>query len=204
MSHCSIVLSSQALFYCVKLILTLALSKINTPILEPNRASNPFFMGLVGKGAWHNWPRQHLVRFARHHPVQHEPIGFCQHDLAAVQVFDGKLSSTSSPQPRLPVLLGLRGCPLQRASSTAIRSPIRLPHHSLTARISPMIGCAVRRTFRLIVELRLPQRIKNGRVTGSRRVVVQSLQRLIVSARLITPISANGLPVRATFAIVCF
>ena len=78
----------------------------------------------------------------------------------AGRMLDSKLSSISSPPPRLPAPLGLRACPLQCASSAVIRPPIRLPHHSSTARIHPMIVCAVRRLFRLIVALRLPQRIE--------------------------------------------
>ena len=70
------------------------------------------------------------------------------------------VNSISSPPPRLAVPLGLRACPLQHGSSAVIRPPIRLSHNSSTARISPMIVCAVRRLFRLIVELRLPQRIE--------------------------------------------
>ena len=90
---------------------------------------NLFFMGFLGKGAWHNWPRQRLVSL----------LGIIWYNTNRSDVAnttwrryktDSKLSSISSPQPRLPVPLGLRACPLQGASSAVFRPPIQLPHHS--------------------------------------------------------------------------
>ena len=155
---------------------------------------NPFFMGPLGEGAWHNWPRQHVVSLLG--IIWYNTIGRCQHDLAAVQDNDSKLSSISSPPPILPVQLGLRACPLQHASSAVIRPPIRPPYISSTDLSN---DCHVRRLFRPIVELRLPQRIEQRprHVLASRRCSAAATFDNQQAARLITLISANDLPVQA-------
>ena len=102
---------------------------------------------------------------------------------------------------RVPMPPGHRACPLQRAPSSVTRPPFRLSRHSSIARISPMIVCAVWRLFRLIVELRLPQRIEQRLRHGlaSRRCsVAATLDSHHAARKSQRPISTNDPPVRAT------
>ena len=170
---------------------------------------NPFFMGPLGKGAWHNWPRQHLVSL----------LGIIWYntsrsDVSSTTWWQCKTMIANSALSPLFLLdfqcrLGLRACPLQRTSSAVVHPPIRLPQHSSIAKICPMIVCSVRRLFSLIVELqRIEQRPRHGLASRHCSVVAtltsHHAARKFSAARPINLISANDLPVRTTSSSLLF
>ena len=97
--------------------------------------------------------RNEVVPFALHPAHHHQQI------IHLLHASHSCLTRPPPPPPRPPVPLGLRACPLERASYAVIPPPNRLPVISSVSRLSPMSVCAVRRLLRLFIDLWLPQRI---------------------------------------------
>ena len=67
---------------------------------------NPFFVGPLGKGAWHKWPRQHLISSLGIIWYNTSRSNVVNTTRRQYKIYVSKLSSISSP-PRLPVPLGV-------------------------------------------------------------------------------------------------